>query len=109
MEKSYPIKTPMVVRSFDVEKDPFGPQDEGQEILGAQVDLSVIGALFFYKSKSRSTAMLLTDKRRIHLRSASVWTYTFFTTGFPRFLSIRGARGLQEFDLLLLQPYLRLN
>jgi hypothetical protein len=25
----------------------------------------------------------LTDKTRIHLRSASVWTYTFFTTGIP--------------------------
>jgi hypothetical protein len=37
---------------------------------------------------------LLTDKRHIHLRSTSVRTYTFFTTGFPRFLSIRGARGL---------------
>jgi hypothetical protein len=24
--------------------------------------------------------------------------HTFFTTGFPRFLSIRGARGLQAFD-----------
>jgi hypothetical protein len=44
----------------------------------------------------------LTDKRRMHRRSASVRTYTFFTTGFPRFLSIRGARGLQEFDLPLL-------
>jgi hypothetical protein len=40
------------------------------------------------------TKYLLTDKTRIHLRSASVRTYTFFTTGFPRFLSIRGARGL---------------
>jgi hypothetical protein len=28
---------------------------------------------------------LLTDKRRIPLRSASVRTYAFFTTGFPRF------------------------
>jgi hypothetical protein len=27
-------------------------------------------------------------------------THTFFTTGFPRFLSIRGARGLQAIDLL---------
>jgi hypothetical protein len=26
---------------------------------------------------------LLTDKTRIHLRSASVRTYTFFTTGIP--------------------------
>jgi hypothetical protein len=31
---------------------------------------------------------LLTDKTRIHLRSASVRTYTFLTAGFPRFLSI---------------------
>jgi hypothetical protein len=45
---------------------------------------------------------LLTNKRHIHLRSASVWTYTFFTTGFPRFLSIHRARGLQAFDLPLL-------
>jgi hypothetical protein len=49
---------------------------------------------------------LLTDKRRIHLRSASVRTYTFFTTEFPRFSSIRGARGLQAFDLPLLTNYL---
>jgi ribonuclease HI len=48
---------------------------------------------------------VLTNKRRIHLRSASVQTYTFFTTGFPRFLSIRGARGLQAFDLPLLTSY----
>jgi hypothetical protein len=45
---------------------------------------------------------VLTDKKHIHLRSASVRTYPFFTTGFPRFLSIRGARGLQAFDLPLL-------
>jgi hypothetical protein len=48
---------------------------------------------------------LLTNKRRIHLRSASVRTYTFFTTGFPRFLSIHGAMGLQAFDLPLLTNY----
>jgi hypothetical protein len=48
---------------------------------------------------------LLTDKRRIPLRSASVRTYIFFTTGFPRFLSIRGARGLQAFDLPLHSSY----
>jgi hypothetical protein len=48
---------------------------------------------------------VLTDKRCIHLRSASVRTYTFFTTGFPRFLSIRRARRLQAFDLPLLTNY----
>jgi hypothetical protein len=47
----------------------------------------------------------LTDKRRIHLRSASVRTYTIFTTRFPRFLSICRERGLQAFDLLLLTSY----
>jgi hypothetical protein len=39
--------------------------------------------------------LVLTDKRHVPLRSGSVQTHTFFTTGFPRFLSIRGARGLQ--------------
>jgi hypothetical protein len=60
------------------------------------------------RSAKASTGLprsLLTDKRRIHLRSASVRTYTFFTTGFPRFLSIHGARGLQAFDLPLLTSY----
>jgi hypothetical protein len=45
---------------------------------------------------------VLTDKTRIHLRSASVRTYTFFTTGFPRFLSIRGARGLLALNQVLI-------
>jgi hypothetical protein len=31
--------------------------------------------------------------------------HTFFTTGFPRSLSIRGARGLQAFNLLLRTSY----
>jgi hypothetical protein len=63
--------------------------------------------------KAVAQSLLLTDKRRIHLRSASIRTYTFFTTRFPRFLSIRGARGLKAFDLPLLtnlsKPYLWLN
>jgi hypothetical protein len=52
---------------------------------------------------SRATySPLLTDKTRIHLRSASVRTYTFFTTGFPRFLSIRGATGLLALNQVLI-------
>jgi hypothetical protein len=46
--------------------------------------------------------IVLTDKTRIHLRSASVRTYTFFTTGFPRFLAIRGARGLLALNKVLI-------
>jgi hypothetical protein len=45
---------------------------------------------------------VLTDKTRIHLRSASVRTYTFFTMGFSRFLSIRGARGLLALNQVLI-------
>jgi hypothetical protein len=59
----------------------------------------------FIRRAQREFELLLTNKRRIHLRSASVRTYTFFTTGFPRFLSIHGARGLQAFDLPLLTNY----
>jgi hypothetical protein len=51
---------------------------------------------------SQRFRQLLTDKTRIHLRSASVRTYTFFTTGFPRFLSIRGARGLLALNQVLI-------
>jgi hypothetical protein len=33
MEKSYPIKTPMVVRSLDIEKDPIRPKGGEEEVL----------------------------------------------------------------------------
>jgi hypothetical protein len=49
-----------------------------------------------------SPGWLLTDKTCIHLRSTSVRTYTFFTTGFPRFLSIHGARGLLALNQVLI-------
>jgi hypothetical protein len=40
---------------------------------------------------------------RNEFRSASVWTTSLFHQGwFPRFLSIRGARGLLAFDLALI-------
>jgi hypothetical protein len=55
--------------------------------------------------KGKQLKYVLMDKKRIPLRSASVRTYTFFTMGFPRFLSIRGARGLQAFDLPLNTSY----
>ena len=48
MDKSYPTKTPMVLRSLDVEKDPFRPREEEEEILGPHVPyLSAIGALMY--------------------------------------------------------------
>jgi hypothetical protein len=48
MDKSYHNKTPMVVRSLEIEKDPLRPRDIGEKILGPYVPyLSVIGALMY--------------------------------------------------------------
>ena len=30
MDKAYPLSTPMVVRTLDVQKDPFHPLDKGE-------------------------------------------------------------------------------
>jgi hypothetical protein len=44
----------MVVRSLDIEKDPFRPQDDGEKILGPEVPyLSAIGALMYLVISSR--------------------------------------------------------
>jgi hypothetical protein len=54
MDKSYPIKTPMVVRSLDIEKDPFRPRGGEEEVLGPQVPhLSAIGALMYLANNSQ--------------------------------------------------------
>jgi hypothetical protein len=54
MDKSYPTKTPMVVRSLDMEKDIFRPRDEGEEILGSEFPyLSLIGALMYLANCTR--------------------------------------------------------
>jgi hypothetical protein len=55
MDKSYPSKTPMVVRSFDMNKDQFRPKDEDEELLGLEVPyLSAIGALMYVANCTRS-------------------------------------------------------
>ena len=54
MDKSYPAKTPMIVRSIDLEKDVFRPRDEGEEILGSEFPyLSLIGALMYLANSTR--------------------------------------------------------
>ena len=48
MDKAHPLSTPMVVRSLEVSKDPFRPQEENEEPLGPEVPyLSAIGALMY--------------------------------------------------------------
>lgn len=54
MDKSHLLSTPMFVRSLDVEKDPFIPQEEGEEIFGPEVPyLSAIGALVYLVNYTR--------------------------------------------------------
>ena len=48
MDKAYPLSSPMVVRSLDIHKDPFRPQEDNEELLGPEVPyLSAIGALMY--------------------------------------------------------------
>jgi len=55
MNKSYPSKTHMVVRSLDMKKDQFRPRDDGEELLGPEVPyLSAIGALMYLANSTRS-------------------------------------------------------
>jgi hypothetical protein len=51
---SYPSKTPMVVRSLDLEKDPFRPRDDEEQILGPGFTyLSVVGALMYLANNTQ--------------------------------------------------------
>ncbi|XP_059639001.1 secreted RxLR effector protein 161-like [Cornus florida] len=48
MDKAHLLSSPMVVRSHDVKKDHFRPQEDDKEILSAEVSyLSAIGALMY--------------------------------------------------------------
>ena len=48
MDKTYPLSTPMVVRSLEPHKDPFRPKEPDEEILGPKVPyLNAIGILMY--------------------------------------------------------------
>lgn len=48
IDKFHSLCTPMVVRSLEVDKDPFRPQEKDEELLGPKVPyLSAIGALMY--------------------------------------------------------------
>lgn len=48
------MQTPMVVRSLDVEKEPFKPKDDGEEIMGPDFPyFSAIGALMYLANCTR--------------------------------------------------------
>ena len=48
MDKVHPLSSPMVVRSFDVKKDPSRPYENGEKLFGPEVPyLSAIGAFMY--------------------------------------------------------------
>jgi hypothetical protein len=54
MSKAHPLKTPMVVRSLEKDKDPFRPKSDNEEPLGPEVpSLSAIGALMHLANCTR--------------------------------------------------------
>ena len=54
MDKAFPSKIPMIVRTLERDKDPFRPRDEGEEILGPEYPyLSAIGALMYLANNTR--------------------------------------------------------
>ena len=55
MSKDHPVKTLMVVRSLEEDKDPFRPRSDDEKPLGREVPyLSAIGALMYLVNCSRS-------------------------------------------------------
>ena len=57
MSKCHPLKTPMVVRSLEADKDLFRPKGDDEEVLGPEVPyLSAIGALMYLVNCTRSDA-----------------------------------------------------
>jgi len=55
MDKSHPLCTPMIVRSLDVNNDPYRPKEKHEELLGLKVPhLSAIWALMYLANYTRS-------------------------------------------------------
>ncbi|KAK1431018.1 hypothetical protein QVD17_14208 [Tagetes erecta] len=54
MDKANSLSSPMVVRSLNVDKDPFRPCEDGEDILGPEVPyLNAIGALMYLTNCTR--------------------------------------------------------
>ena len=54
MEMCHPLSTLMIIRSLNVEKDPFRPSEEWEEVLGPEAPyLSAIGALTYLANCTR--------------------------------------------------------
>ena len=60
MDKSHPVNSPMVVRSLEVNKDPFRPKEENEELFGPEVPyLSAIGVLMYLANCTKTRHSIL--------------------------------------------------
>ena len=54
MDKAHPLSTPMIVRSLDINKDPFRPHENDEELVDPEIPyLIAIGALMYLANNSR--------------------------------------------------------
>ena len=54
MDKAHPLNSPMIVRSLEVDKDPFRHKEENEKLLGPEVPyLRAIGALMYLANCTR--------------------------------------------------------
>jgi hypothetical protein len=54
MDKPYSVRTPMVIRAMEKDKDPFRPKEE-EEVFGPEYPcLSAISALMYLANNTRS-------------------------------------------------------
>ncbi|XP_075084817.1 secreted RxLR effector protein 161-like [Nicotiana tabacum] len=54
MDTTHPLSTPMVVRSLDINKDPFRPQENVKELVGDETPyLNAIGVLMYLAYNTR--------------------------------------------------------
>ena len=57
MDKVYPLSTPMNIQSLEVNKDPFQPLEEDEELLGPEIlYLGVDGTLIYLANANKSGA-----------------------------------------------------
>ena len=90
MDKTYPCKTPMVVRSLDIEKDPFRPREEGEKILGSEVPyLSAIRALMYLANSTRLDIAFVVNLLARHSGTTTKRHWVGFKTIFRYFNGIR--------------------
>ena len=98
MDKIHPLSTPMVIRSFDVSKDPFQPLEDNQEPLDPKVPyLSAIRTLMYLANNIRLNISFFVNLLTRY-NSSPMWRYWDGIKYFLRYL-----QGTIDFENCLIQ------